>query len=73
MAIHPAQVSIINDAFTPDQERIEWAQKVLDARNNAENEGNGVFSVEGEMIDAPLVTQAEDVLERARAADTTDE
>jgi citrate lyase subunit beta/citryl-CoA lyase len=73
MAIHPAQVPVINDAFTPDEATIEWAQKVLDARDDAENEGKGVFSVEGEMIDAPLITQAEDVLRRARAADQTDE
>jgi citrate lyase subunit beta/citryl-CoA lyase len=69
MAIHPAQVSVINDAFTPDEERIEWAQKVVDARDNAQREGRGVFSVEGEMIDPPLIAQAEDILERAKAAD----
>lgn len=68
MAIHPAQVSVINDAFTPDEERIEWAEKVLAAEERATEEGRGVFSVDGEMIDAPLVAQARDVLERARAA-----
>jgi len=68
MAIHPRQVPVINDAFTPDEERIEWARKVLDARDEAERDGRGVFSVDGEMIDAPLIAQAEDVLERAEAA-----
>lgn len=69
MAIHPRQVPVINDAFTPDQERIEWAQKVLSAREEAAAEGRGVFSVEGEMIDAPLIAQAETIIERANAAD----
>ncbi|WP_101297606.1 HpcH/HpaI aldolase/citrate lyase family protein [Halegenticoccus soli] len=69
MAIHPAQVPVINDAFTPDPERVEWARKVLDARDEAESEGRGVFRVEGEMIDAPLIAQAERIVERARAAD----
>lgn len=73
MAIHPAQVSVINDAFTPDEETIEWAQNVLDARDRAENDGKGVFSVDGEMIDAPLIAQAKDVLKRARAADRVTE
>ncbi|SFL14680.1 citrate lyase subunit beta / citryl-CoA lyase [Halogranum rubrum] len=69
MAIHPTQVDVINEAFTPDAERIEWARAVLDARDEAESAGRGVFRVEGEMIDAPLITQAERVRERARAAD----
>jgi citrate lyase subunit beta/citryl-CoA lyase len=69
MAIHPAQVEVINDAFTPDPERIEWAERVLDAREEAEAEGRGVFRVDDEMIDAPLIAQAERIVERARAAD----
>jgi citrate lyase subunit beta/citryl-CoA lyase len=68
MAIHPAQVSVINDAFTPDPEDVDWAERVLAARDEAEADGRGVFAVDGEMIDAPLVAQAETILERARAA-----
>ncbi|WP_267639308.1 HpcH/HpaI aldolase/citrate lyase family protein [Haloarchaeobius amylolyticus] len=68
MAIHPSQVPVINDAFTPAADRIEWAQAVLDARDEADAEGRGVFQVDGEMIDAPLIAQAERVLARARAA-----
>jgi citrate lyase subunit beta/citryl-CoA lyase len=68
MAIHPAQVDPINEAFTPADERVEWAERVLAAREEAEAEGRGVFRVDGEMIDAPLITQAERVLERAEAA-----
>ncbi|SDE78194.1 HpcH/HpaI aldolase/citrate lyase family protein [Halorientalis regularis] len=68
MAIHPAQVPIINDAFTPSEERIDWAERVLAARDEADAEGRGVFRVDDEMIDAPLIAQAEQILERARAA-----
>ncbi|WP_418280323.1 HpcH/HpaI aldolase/citrate lyase family protein [Halorubrum sp. DTA98] len=68
MAIHPAQVPVINDAYTPEAERIEWATAVLDAREAADDDGRGVFEVDGEMIDAPLITQAERVMDRARAA-----
>lgn len=68
MAIHPAQVSIINEAFTPTAEQIEWAKRVMTAQKQAQAEGRGVFSVDGEMIDAPLITQAETILERAEAA-----
>ena len=69
MAIHPTQVGPINDAFTPDKDRIEWAKRVLEAREAAAGEGGAaVFEVDGEMIDAPLIGQAEQVVERAEAA-----
>lgn len=69
MAIHPAQVAPINESFTPDPERVEWAENVLAAKEEADAEGRGVFRVDGEMIDAPLVAQAERVLAYAEAAD----
>ncbi|WP_144920208.1 HpcH/HpaI aldolase/citrate lyase family protein [Halorubrum salsamenti] len=69
LAIHPAQVDPINAAFTPDREEVEWAERVLDARDAADREGRGVFQVDGEMIDAPLIAQAERIAERAAASD----
>ncbi|GAB7008217.1 HpcH/HpaI aldolase/citrate lyase family protein [Halorubrum trueperi] len=71
MAIHPAQVAPITEAFTPDDDEIEWAERVLDARDEAEREGRGVFRVDGEMIDAPLIAQAERIRDLAAARDTT--
>jgi citrate lyase subunit beta/citryl-CoA lyase len=69
MAIHPSQVAPINESFTPDPEQVEWAEKVLAARDEAAAAGRGVFSVDGEMIDAPLVAQAERVLDLAAATE----
>ncbi|WP_136718446.1 HpcH/HpaI aldolase/citrate lyase family protein [Halorientalis salina] len=69
MAIHPDQVSIINDAFTPDQSDIEWAERVLAADEQTES---GVYEVDGEMIDAPLIKRAERILERASEATNRD-
>lgn len=69
MCIHPAQVPVVNDSFTPAPDRIAWAQRVLDAAAERDVEGVGVFRVDGEMIDAPLVSRAEQIRERARAAD----
>ena len=65
LAIHPAQVGPINEAFTPDSERVAWARRVLAAR--AETDA-AVFAVDGEMIDAPLLARAERVRERALVA-----
>ena len=69
LAIHPAQVDPINAAFTPDPDEIEWAERVLEARDDAERAGRGVFQVDGEMIDAPLIAQAERILDRAPDGD----
>ncbi len=66
LAIHPAQATVINDVFTPSEERIAWARRILAARDEADG---GVFVVEGEMIDAPQVRQAERILARAGVAD----
>ena len=67
MVIHPGQVPVVNDAFTPDETDVEWARTVLAARDDA-GDDVGVFSVEGEMIDAPLIAQAEDIVSRYQAA-----
>lgn len=58
--IHPAQVSVVRQAFRPAAEQAEWARKVVDvARRNT-----GAFQVDGMMIDTPLVSQAERILAR---------
>ncbi|WP_247009010.1 HpcH/HpaI aldolase/citrate lyase family protein [Halorientalis litorea] len=69
VAIHPDQIPVINDAFTPPAERVEWAERVLEASEAAAAEGRGVVRVDGEMVDAPVVARAERVLELARAGD----
>ncbi|OYR39041.1 CoA ester lyase [Halorubrum sp. Ib24] len=68
LAIHPSQVEPINEAFTPDPDEVEWAARVLDACDEADRDDRGVFSVDGEMIDAPLIARAERIVERAAAA-----
>ncbi|ELY60685.1 HpcH/HpaI aldolase/citrate lyase family protein [Natronolimnohabitans innermongolicus] len=69
LAIHPAQIGPINAAFTPTAEEREWATRVLEAKREADAEGRGVFQVDGEMIDAPLIARAERIEKRAAASD----
>jgi len=66
MAIHPAQVPVINAAFTPSQEAIDHARRVVAAFKDAGQ--TGVASLGGEMIDRPHLSRAERILERARLA-----
>ena len=72
MAIHPGQVEPINEAFTPKSEKLEWAKAVMANKRDADDSGRGVFEVDGQMIDAPLIAQAKRILERARAAGEID-
>ena len=62
MAIHPAQCTIINDAFTPSEEEIAEAQAIIDAF--AANPGAGALKLNGKMIDAPHLKQAQNLLAR---------
>jgi citrate lyase subunit beta/citryl-CoA lyase len=64
MAIHPAQVPVINDAFSPSPEALARAEAVVEAF--AANPGAGVVGVEGEMLDLPHLKRAERLLGRAR-------
>lgn len=63
MAIHPSQIAIINAAFTPDDEQIEHAHRIVAAFADAP--GAGALQVDGRMVDAPHLKQARKVLERA--------
>jgi citrate lyase subunit beta/citryl-CoA lyase len=63
MAIHPAQVPVINEAFTPSQEAIDKAKAVIEAFKA--NPGAGVVGVNGEMIDRPHQLRAERLIARS--------
>ena len=64
--IHPNQVAITQKAFTPSKKEIEWAARALVAAKDADFEGRGAFTVEGQMIDAPLAGRAMSILKRAQ-------
>lgn len=66
MAIHPAQVPVINAAFTPSDAAIAHARAVVAAF--AANPGAGALQLDGKMIDAPHLKQAQALLARAGAA-----
>jgi citrate lyase beta subunit len=66
--IHPNQVGPVQEAFSPSDEAIAKAQKVVLAAAQHQQEGTGAFALDGKMVDAPVVKAAEWVLVRARAA-----
>ncbi|MDB5741087.1 MAG: citrate lyase [Alphaproteobacteria bacterium] len=63
LAIHPAQVAVINAAFTPSQAERDWACRVVEAF--AQNPGAGAIQLDGRMLDAPHLKQAQSILAQA--------
>ena len=61
VCIHPSQAAVVREAYAPTEAEVAWARRVLDA----EAGNHGVYSVAGQMIDAPLLAQARAVLARA--------
>lgn len=66
--IHPAQVEPVQTAFTPGDDAIAQARRIVEAFEASQKEGKGAFALDGRMIDMPLLKNAQKVLERARAA-----
>ena len=65
MAVHPAQVPIINEVFSPSAAEVAHAKAVL--KVFADNVGKGVASLNGQMLDRPHLLRAERILARAKA------
>lgn len=61
--VHPGQVEVVRAAYAPSPERLEWARALL--AEAAVRERDGVFAFRGQMVDAPLLRQAEAVVRRA--------
>ena len=66
-AIHPAQIDIINELFSPSDEELAYAQKVVDAWNKAGAQGRGSADLDGRMIDVPVIKRAQNLLALAES------
>ena len=64
---HPAQLETINTLFSPSEEELEYARQVVAAFAEAEAEGRGSTSLDGKMIDIPVVKRARNLLALADA------
>lgn len=68
LAIHPKQVNVIQASFTPADEQIVAAQRLIAAHDEQQAHGTGAFALDGKMIDRPAIRAAQQVLAKARAA-----
>jgi (S)-citramalyl-CoA lyase len=60
LCIHPSQVAIIHQALEPSPEELRWAQRIIEAASS----GEGVFVLDGQMVDAPVIGRARSILAR---------
>lgn len=66
--IHPNQIAVANEVFSPTDDELAWAQKVASAYEKSLAEGHGAISIDGTMIDVASIRLAERTLEAARRA-----
>jgi citrate lyase subunit beta/citryl-CoA lyase len=62
LLIHPAQVSIVNQVFSPAEDEVSYARKIVEAFYEAERQGFGAISLDGKMIDIANCRQAEELI-----------
>jgi citrate lyase beta subunit len=65
LCIHPDQVEVVNRVFSPSEGELEHARRVVDVYEQGAAEGRGAVSLDGEMVDLPVVERARQVLAQA--------
>jgi len=66
MAVHPGQIETINDLFSPSLDELAQAQRLLREAKVHEIGGSGVLTLDGRMVDAPMIRNAERLVQRAQ-------
>lgn len=66
--IHPSQVIKVHEIFTPTKEDTEAALKIIEKAKEAEKEGIGVITVDGKMVDKPIIEKSQRIIKLARGA-----
>ena len=65
--VHPGLVQALNEAFTPSADDVAYARKLIAADEKAAAEGRGSFTVDGKMIDVPVIDRARRLIARCDA------
>ena len=61
-AIHPSQIDLANDVFSPPEKEVEKAKRIIEELNKAAKEGRGAAQLDGRMIDAASARMAENIV-----------
>jgi citrate lyase subunit beta/citryl-CoA lyase len=65
LVIHPAQIELVHQAFASTDQEVACARRVLEAFEAAEARGDGVIALDGQMVDAPVVARAREIVSQA--------
>ncbi|HYB09897.1 MAG TPA: CoA ester lyase [Alphaproteobacteria bacterium] len=65
-AIHPSQIELANEVFSPSEADVKKAQRIIDAMAQAQKEGKGAVSLDGRLIDIASIRQAQVLVEKAK-------
>jgi citrate lyase subunit beta / citryl-CoA lyase len=65
--IHPGQVTIVNEEYSPKQDEVVFAKKIIELDKEAASSGRASFAFEGKMIDIPIIVRAQKLLARHEA------
>jgi citrate lyase subunit beta/citryl-CoA lyase len=65
--IHPGQVTIVNEEYSPSHEDVAYARKIIELDKDAAKTGRGSFALDGKMIDIPIIVRAQKLLKRHEA------
>ena len=71
-AIHPSQIDIINEAFSPAPDEVAYARRIVEAWDKAQSEGRGSLAMDGRMVDVPVVKRAQNLLAFADAIEAAE-
>ncbi|KAI1938633.1 hypothetical protein LOZ66_003436 [Ophidiomyces ophidiicola] len=63
--IHPSQISVVQDIFSPGRKELEWAVRVSIADDKASKQGRGAWTLDGKMIDVPVAEKARAIVRKA--------
>jgi len=69
-AIHPSQVALANEVFSPADAEVDRARRVLEAMDKAQREGLGAVSLDGKLVDIASIKQAEAIVKKAEAIES---
>ena len=70
--IHPKQIAPVQKSFSPDPASVEWATKVVAEAEKQASQGVGAFTVDGQMVDRPLILKAQQIVGRAKQCAESD-
>jgi malyl-CoA/(S)-citramalyl-CoA lyase len=72
-AIHPSQIALANEVFTPDDQLVEKTRRIVAAMEEAANEGKGAVSLDGRLIDAASIRMAQGLLAKLEQIEARDQ